>query len=338
MEQNAAVVKRRIGKMILAGDIGGTKTLLGLFRPDGPRPSRVRFAAYATLDYPGLPDIVDVFLAEQPPPAPIQCATFGVAGPVIDQSAEMTNVPWRVDAAELSARFKFRHVKLLNDLEAMAYSVPVLTASELHQLQAGDRTAEGNIALVAAGTGLGTSFLHWMDGRYAPIASEGGHTDFAARTDREIELLEFLRARYGRAEVEHVLCGPGLLNLADFTHANGRCPTLEAANGSPDLPAEVSRAALAGSCACCVEALDLFVSAYGAVAGNFALAAVTRGGVFIGGGIAPRILPALEKGTFIEAFNAKAPMHPLLEAMPVHVILNPEAGLLGAAVYAARLQ
>ena len=325
--------------MILAGDIGGTKTLLGLFRPDGPRPSRISFSAYPTLDYPGLPEIIDVFLAEQQHAAgSIHRATFGVAGPVIDQSAEMTNVPWRVNAAELSARYKFRHVRLLNDLEAMAYSVPVLTASELRQLQAGDRSAEGNIALIAAGTGLGTSLLHWIDGRYAPIASEGGHTDFAARTDREIEFLKFLRARFGRAEVEHVLSGPGLLNLSDFTHANGRCSVLEAAKDSPDLPAEVSKSALEGSCDCCVEALDLFVSVYGAVAGNFALAAVTRGGVYIGGGIAPRILPAIEKGTFIEAFNAKAPMDPLLQAMSVQVILNPDAGLLGAAVYAARLQ
>jgi glucokinase len=323
--------------MILAGDIGGTKTLLGLFRPDAPRPSRVSYGAYPTLEYSGLPEIIDAFLATEKPAAPIQLATFGVAGPVIDQSAEMTNVPWRVDAAELSERFQFRYVRLLNDLEAMAYSVPVLTESELRQLQTGEPGAEGNIALIAAGTGLGTSLLHWIDGRHAPIASEGGHTDFAARTDREIELIKFLRARFGRAEVEHVLSGPGILNLSDFTHENGRCAALAAAANSPDLPAEVSKSALEGSCDCCVEALDLFVSVYGAVAGNFALAAVTRGGVFIGGGIAPRILPALENGTFIEAFNAKEPMRPLMEAMPVKVILNPDAGLLGAAVYAARL-
>jgi glucokinase len=337
MEQNAAVVKRRIERMILAGDIGGTKTLLGLFRPDGDRPSPVSLNAYPTLDYPGLPAIIEEFLATQRLSGPIQRATFGVAGPVIDQAAEMTNVPWRVDAAELRTRFDFRHIKLLNDLEAMAYSVPVLTASELRQLQAGEHGADGNIALIAAGTGLGTSLLHWVDGRYIPIASEGGHTDFAARTDREIELVQFLRARFGRVEVEHVLSGPGLLNLADFTHGTGPCSELEEAGGSPDLPAVVSKAALDGSCPCCAEALDLFVSAYGAVAGNFALAAVTRGGVFVGGGIAPRILPALEKPAFIEAFNAKSPMNPLLEAMPVHVILNPDAGLLGAAVYAARL-
>jgi glucokinase len=324
--------------MILAGDIGGTKTLLGLFTSEGPRPARLSFAAYPTLDYANLPAIVEAFLASQSTSAAkIQRAAFGVAGPVIDQAAEMTNVAWRVDADELGRAFKLRHVRLLNDLEAMAYSVPVLNPSELHQLQRGDPDAEGNIALIAAGTGLGTSFLHWIDGRYVPIASEGGHSDFAARTDREIELVGFLRARYGRAEVEHVLSGPGLVNLADFTHADGRCATLAAVADAIELPPTVSATALAGTCPQCVEALDLFVSAYGAVAGNFGLAAVTRGGVFIGGGIAPRILAALERGDFIAAFNDKPPMDGLLETMPVHVILNPDAGLLGAAVFASRL-
>jgi glucokinase len=323
--------------MILAGDIGGTKTQLGLFSLDGPRPSRLSVATYQTLDYPGLPEIIDAFLATERPAAPIERATFGVAGPVINQAAEMTNVPWHVDAAELVPRFKFKYVKLLNDLEAMAYSIPVLTSGELRQLQAGDRRAEGNIALIAAGTGLGTSLLHWVEGRYVPIASEGGHTDFAARTDREMALVQFLRQKFGRAEVEHVLSGPGILSLSDFTHGGARCAHLNAPTNSPELAADVSRSALAGSCRCCVEALDLFVAAYGAVAGNFALAAVTRGGVFLGGGIAPRILPALEKPLFLEAFNDKAPMTALMESMPVHVILNPEAGLLGAAVYAATL-
>jgi glucokinase len=324
--------------MILAGDIGGTKTLLGLFELDGARPERQTMSAFQTTDYPDLPAIIEAFLASQPSRPRIDRAAFGVAGPVIDQAAQMTNVSWRVDAAELRAAFNLRHARLLNDLEAMAYSVPVLNASELHSLQQGDRSAEGNIALIAAGTGLGTAFLHWVDGRHLPVASEGGHTDFAARTDREVELAAFLRARYGRAEVEHVLSGPGLINVSDFTHQRGRCAALEAAGDGPDAPAEVSKAALANACPCCVEALDIFVTVYGAVAGNFALAAVTRGGVFIGGGIAPRILPALERGAFIEAFRSKAPMTPLLEAMSVSVILNAEAALLGAAVYAARLE
>ena len=323
--------------MILAGDIGGTKTLLGLFEPNGRRPKRLTMSVFTTIDFPGLPAMIEEFLATLPSRPRIERATFGVAGPVIDQTAQMTNVVWRVDAAELINGFRWRHAQLLNDLEAMAYSVPVLDSSELHPLQAGDPAAVGNMAVVAAGTGLGTAFLHWINGRHYPVASEGGHTDFAARTDREVALVSFLRARYGRAEIEHVLSGPGLINLSDFTHQHSRCNATEASGERPQLPADVSEAALADACPCCVEALDIFVTVYGAVAGNFALAAVTRGGVFIGGGIAPRILPALERGSFIEAFRAKDPMTPLLDAMPVNVILNPEAGLLGAAVYAATL-
>jgi glucokinase len=322
--------------MILAGDVGGTKTLVGLFAREADRPAPIDVRGFATLDYAGLPAILTEFLAAHPTHR-IEAAAFGVAGPVIDQTAEMTNVPWRVDGAELSRVLSLTRCRLLNDLEAMAYAVPVLRANELRRLQAGDSTAQGNIALIAAGTGLGTSLLHRIDGRYVPIASEGGHADYAARTDREMELVRFLRARFGRAEVEHVLSGPGLINLSDFTHQQGRCAMLSGEAEGPDVPARVSASALAGRCECCVEALDLFVAAYGAAAGNLALTAVTRGGVFLGGGIAPRILPALERPAFIEAFNAKSPMNPLLEAMPVYVILNDEAGLLGAAVYASQL-
>ena len=176
--------------------------------------------------------------------------------------------------------------------------------------------------------------LHHVDGRYVPVPSEGGHADFAARTDREIEFALYLRKRFGRAEIEHVLSGPGLLNLSDFTHLGGRCEALAHIGESPDAPAEVSAAALSGRCPHCAEALNMFVEAYGACAGNLALTAVTTGGVFIGGGIAPRILPALETGRFTTVFNDKGPMRPMLEQMPVSVILNPESGLLGAAVYA----
>lgn len=322
--------------MILAGDIGGTKTLIGLFEPDGGRPRRLAKSEFTTIDYPNLPAIIEAFLAAESPRPRIERAAFGVAGPVVNQTAQMTNVTWAVDAAELGRTFDLRHVRLLNDLEAMAYSVPELHEPELHPLQAGERGAVGNIAVVAAGTGLGTAFLHWHDGHHSAVASEGGHTDFAARTDREFALAAFLRARYGRAEIEHILSGPGLINVSDFTHENTPCAA-GAAGTAPEVPAEISKAALAGACRSCVEALDIFVTVYGAVAGNFALAAVTRGGVFIGGGIAPRILPALESGRFIEAFRSKEPMTALLDAMPVNVILNADAGLLGAAVYASRM-
>jgi glucokinase len=322
--------------MILAGDVGGTKTLLGLFEPDGVRPAQLAIDSFITADYPGLPEIIDAFLSAQPSRPHIERAAFGIAGPVINQTAQMTNVAWHVDAEELGRRLELRDARLLNDLEALAYSVPVLNDSELRPLQQGERHAVGNVAVIAAGTGLGTAFLHWIDGRHVPVASEGGHTDFAARTDREFGLARFLRGRYGRAEIEHVVSGPGLVNVSDFTHQSSRCPAGDSASNGPQQPAVISSTALNGACPHCVEALDIFVTAYGAVAGNFALAAVTRGGVFIGGGIAPRILAALERGAFIEAFRAKDPMTPLLDAMAVNVILKPDAGLLGAAVYASR--
>ena len=320
--------------MILAGDIGGTKTLIGLFELADRRPIQVDTQSYPTTAYPGLPAIIEEFFKTRGAKPAVDVAVFGIAGPIINQHAEMTNVEWQVDAAELTRVFAFPKVRLLNDLEAMAYGVPVLDADELTTLQAGRRNPDGNIGLIAAGTGLGQSLLHRIGARYVPVASEGGHADFAARTDRELEFARFLRAKFGRAEIEHVLSGPGLLNLSNFTHQDGECASIGHLDDCPDLPAEVSKSALDGQCAKCVEALDLFVSAYGASAGNLALTAVTTGGVFIGGGIAPRILPALQNGQFIASFNDKGPMRPLLEAMPVHVILNAQSGLLGAAVYA----
>jgi glucokinase len=294
------VVNLQCEQMILAGDVGGTKTLIGLF---DPRPQ-------------------------------ITAAAFGVAGPVINQTAVMTNVEWRVDAAELLRIFRFEHARLLNDLEAMAHAVPVLDGDELLTLQDGNRRHDGNLGVVAAGTGLGGALIHRMGSRYIPVPSEIGHSDFAARTDRELQFVRFIRERHGRCEIEHVLCGPGLVNLAEFTHQNARsCAALSHVEAAPD----VSESALAGRCSCCVEALDMFVEAYGAVAGNLALIGVTTGGMYIGGGIAPRILPALTNGRLIEVFRNKPPMQTLLRDIPVRVILNAEAGLLGAAVYAGHI-
>jgi glucokinase len=319
--------------MILAGDVGGTKTLIGLFQFDAQRPVRIDVRSYPTTDFAGLPAIIDAFYDAQATRPAVTRAAFGVAGPVIDQRAQMTNVDWAVDGGELTREFGFTSVRLLNDLEAMATSLPVLRADECTALQRGTAKSGGNIALIAAGTGLGEAVLHCVGGRYAPLASEGGHTDFAARTEREIDFVRYLRGRYGRAEVEHVLSGRGLVNLSDFTHLGGRCAA-DPAGDIPASPAEVSTIALAATCDKCVEALTLFLGAYGAAAGNLALTAMTTGGVFVGGGIAPRILPALQNGTFVQAFNDKGPMRALLEDMPVSVILNAEAGLIGAAVYA----
>jgi len=318
--------------MILAGDIGGTKTLLGLFDPSGERPTPIHSKAYSTLAYADLTDIIAAFLAEERVGgASISDACFGVAGPVIDEAAELTNVPWRVDARRVARTFHFRRVSLLNDLQAMAYSVPVLTGAEVLVLQAGEAIPGGNIGLIAAGTGLGEALLHNVRGRFIPSPSEGGHADFASRTEREIELLRYLTARYGRADVEHVISGRGLVNIHAHLH-RGPCAA-GIAIGSLDAPPAISTAALEHRCPDCVATLGLFIEAYGAEAGNLALRGVTTGGLFVGGGIAPKILPLMTSGAFMQAFRAKEPLEPMLRMMPVKIILNPEAGLLGAAVF-----
>jgi glucokinase len=210
----------------------------------------------------------------------------------------------------------------------------VLRESEVHVLQEGEALRGANIALIAAGTGLGQALLHNVGGRFVPSASEGGHADFAARTEREIALVRDLTARYGRADVEHVVSGRGFFNIHPVAHRDRRC--LAGVDlGDLDAPAVISAAAMEHRCPGCVETLDMFVEAYGAESGNLALRTVSSGGVFIGGGIAPKILPALTTGTFMNAFRAKPPLDALVAAMPVKVILNAEAGLLGAAVFAA---
>jgi glucokinase len=221
----------------------------------------------------------------------------------------------------------------LNDLQAMAYSVPVLEPTELHALQEGTAAADGNIALIAAGTGLGEAMLHNVGGRFVPSASEGGHADFAARNEDEITLLRELIVRYGRADVERVVSGPGLVNVYRITHQEPCAAKIDVTQ--TDAPAAISSAAMERRCAGCVAALNMFVEAYGAEAGNLALRTISTGGLFIGGGIAPKILPALTGGAFMRAFRAKPPLDAMLAAMPVKVILNAEAGLLGAAVFAA---
>jgi glucokinase len=319
--------------MLLAGDIGGTKTLIGLFEPSRPRPRAIAVSSYTTLEHRDLASIVDAFTQSCAQGQRIDRACFGVAGPVLNGVAQLTNVPWTVDVAALAGRFGFGHANLLNDLEAMAYGVPVLEESEVHVLQARNAVPTGNIGLIAAGTGLGVALLHNVNGVFMPVASEGGHADFAATGEREIGLLRWLIDRYGRADVEHVVSGRGLLNIHRYVH-RGACPAvadLEAANAA----AAITDAALAGQCQDCVETLDIFVTAYGAEAGNLALRTVSTAGVYVGGGIAPKILPALGDGRFMRAFSRKPPYVSLLGRMPVKVILNSQTALLGSAVFAA---
>jgi glucokinase len=336
--------------VLLAADVGGTKTLLGLFKEAPERPQSIEVGEFVTLDYDSLVPMIREFLkAEGVDARAIKAASLGVAGAVTDQVARLTNVPWLVDAEDISQAASLARVHVLNDLQAMAYSVPVLEPSELAILQHGVAQANGNAAVIAAGTGLGEALLLNVDGRFVPSASEGGHADWGARTPREIEMLAALTRVYGRCSVEHVLCGPGLVNIYQFTHdawgsrtyltpaAFVPARTCEAVGpiGDPaDLPAAISKAGLEGRCAKCGEALEMFVAAYGAEAGNLALRTTATAGVYVGGGIAPKILPAIRTGAFVDAFRAKEPMSDFVATIPVAVILNAEAGLLGAAVHA----
>lgn len=319
--------------MLLAGDVGGTKTLLGLFERGVPRPRPIVIHAYTTLEFASLTEVLDAFARDVHQPFALDAAALGVAGPVVDNTARLTNIPWDISAASVTARFGATRVCLLNDLEAMGHSVEVLDGDDLMLLQEGAPVSRANAALIAAGTGLGEALLHRLNGRLVPIPSEGGHADFGARTDRELELVRMLRERYGRASVEHVVSGRGLLNLHAFTHRGGECvPTDGVAD--EDKPAHISAAAMTGRCQGCVEAMRMLAAAYGAEAGNLALRGLALAGVYIGGGIAPKILPVLQNGLFMEAFRAKGEMADLVARVPVRVILNPDAGLLGAAVYA----
>jgi glucokinase len=336
--------------VLLAADVGGTKTLLGLFRQEPERPASIEVGEFVTLDYDDIVPMIREFLkAEGVEARSIAASTFGVAGAVTDQVARLTNVPWLVDADAIAQAAGLRRVHILNDLEAMAYSVAVLEPAELKVLQHGVAQPGGNAAVIAAGTGLGEAFLHNIDGRFVPGASEGGHADWGARTPREIDMLAALTRVYGRCSVEHVVSGPGLVNIYQFTHdsfgsrtwispaalAPARtCEGVGPVDDPADLPAAISGAALEGRCGQCVEALDVFLSAYGAEAGNLALRTVATAGVYVGGGIAPKILPAFDSGLFLDAFRGKGMMADFVATIPIAVILNAEAGLLGAAVHA----
>lgn len=320
--------------MLLAGDVGGTKTFLGLFRRSVRRPAPIEARAYRTLDFPDLGALCLQFLREtSTSPADIEAASFGVAGPITGTRAQLTNVPWTVDLDTLRDEVPIPRAYLLNDLEALAWSVPVLMPDEIEVLHEGHADPEGSVALIAAGTGLGIALLPRVDGRLVPRASEGGHVDFAARNADEQALANVLIKEHRRVDVERVVSGPGLANIHRILHPH-QCAALTPMPSSDELPAAISRSALETACPLCLRTLECFVSAYGASAGNLALTVLSTGGLYLGGGIAPRILPALRWPVFMRSFLEKSPMDALIARIPVKVILNPRAGLLGAASYA----
>ncbi len=319
--------------MLLAGDVGATNTRLGVFGRAVPRPALETTRTYPTSAFPSLVDMLQQFLRDTGHAvAAVEGAAFGVAGPVIDNAVALTNADWDFDGEGVARALGLRHVQLVNDLQAMAWGVTVLEPGETVTLQAGSPDPTGNAALIAPGTGLGEALLHRLDGRLVPSPSEGGHADLAPRTPREIALAQFIIGRAGRVSYEHVLSGPGLVNVFAFTHREtSPCGDHE----ETVTGAAVTARALDRSCPACAEALDLFVGLLGAESGNLALRSLATAGTYVGGGIPPKILPALLTGRFMEAFLAKHPAEALVARIPVHVIVHPDPGLLGAAVVAA---
>ncbi len=324
--------------MILAGDIGGTHSRLAFVTGEEGQFAIVAEAIFPSREYAAFDEVLDRFLAEQQ--RPVRRACFGVAGPVRGNRSEATNLPWVVDGRSLAKRLHLDAVRVINDLEANAYGIGALKAEDFSILQAGAAAAQGNAAVIAAGTGLGEAGLYWDGARHHPFATEGGHADFAPQDPLGMELFQYLRAEFGHVSAERVLSGPGLFNIYRFLRDTGHgeepgwlAEQLQGHDASPI----IARLGVAGAPEICVRALDLFVSAYGAEASNLALKTMATGGLYLGGGIAPKILPKLQAPIFLQAFLSKGRLRPLLEGVPVRVILNEKAGLLGAARCAALL-
>ena len=320
--------------MILAGDVGGTKVHLALYDFINGKLEHSRDLQFPARDYSGLEEIVREFLGADK----VTAACFGVPGPVRDGRLRLTNLPWTLDSHELSVALGINHVFLINDLEANGYGVAELSASQIYTLSAGDASHIGNRALIAAGTGLGEGYLIWNGHIHIPYPSEGGHADYAPRNEDEIDLLRFLKQKYnGRTSFERVVSGMGLTNIYEFLReVRGIDEPVWLAEriASEDPNAVITELALSAQSEICEKAMDMFVSAYGAEAGNLALKVLSVGGLYVGGGIAPRILEKIKDGTFMKSFANKGRMSQLLINMPVRVILESRAALLGAAAYA----
>lgn len=322
--------------VILAGDVGGTSTRIALFEVHDGRLTVARLEKYRSGEHRGLGDLVRVFMTGER--CPVQHASFGVPGPVIGGRADPPNLPWVVDAGDLALQLGVPHTWLINDLEANTYGIPALPARDFFVLNAGEAGAVGNLAVISAGTGLGQAGAYWDGSNHHPFAGEGGHADFAPQDPLQVDLLLHLRGMVGRVSWERVVSGPGLHSIYQFLRDTGRGVEpawLREAIDQGDPPAVVSAAGLAGTSELCVKALDLFVALYGAAAGNLALTFKATGGVYVGGGIAPRIVDRIKDGVFMDAFLDKGRLRGMLERIPVRVILNDEAALIGAARYAA---
>jgi glucokinase len=318
--------------VILAGDIGGTKTNLALFEPGSMR--RTAFDSFASQKYETLEEIVEAFLRAHPAQPTHAC--FGVAGPVRNGAAVATNLVWRVEARAIAKRLGLARVGLINDLEANAHGIAALEPKDFAVLSPG-RAVAGNAAVIAAGTGLGEAGLFWDGKRHLPFACEGGHTDFAPLNELDVELWRYLAAQFGRVSAERIISGLGLINVFHFFREVKKLAVpgwLDEQMREGDPAAAVSTAALAHQSDICEQTVATFVRLYGAEAGNLALKMMAVAGLYVGGGIAPKLISVLRDGAFMEAFLDKGRMRPVLEAVPVKVILNDQTALLGAARFA----
>ena len=329
---------------ILAGDVGGTHTRLATFDPGVATPTRVE--VFESTEHAGLAEMTSAFLTSGTAAGvrpTVEAACVGVAGPVIDGRTAAVNLAWPVDATAMAASLGLSpdRVGLLNDLEANAWGIAWLGADDLVTLQAGEPGATGNAAVISAGTGLGQAGLYWDGAEHRIFATEGGHADFAAGDDLQADLLAFLRAEIGHVSVERVCSGMGIVNIERFLRARAgeaEPPWVTEARGAEDgVAGAIGLAAVHGDDAVAVRTLEIMVDIYGAQAGNVALTLMALGGVYVGGGIAPKILPVIREGRFLEAFLGKGRFSGVLERIPVHVIVNDRTALLGAARRASQL-
>jgi glucokinase len=321
--------------MILAGEIGATRTRLAAFETEGNRLECVVEKTYMSQQHDGLSGILADFIKTEG--IPVHSACVGVAGPVRAGRSKISNLPWVIDARELATQLRLNSVGLLNDLEAYAYGIDGLESKDFIPLSEGAEDAEGNRAVISAKTGLGMAGLYWDGFRHHPFACEGGHADFAPRDDLQMELLAYLQKKYGRISCERILSGPGIKNIYDFLRDAHKTEEPEwlrtQMSTAPDPPALISQLALEGKAAICDQALSIFVSVFGAETGNCALNFMSTGGIFIGGSIAAKIVPKMKDRLFLESFLDKGRMEAILKDMPVKIVANDDCGMIGAARY-----
>jgi glucokinase len=317
--------------LILAGDIGGTKTNLGLFEEQNGSLKQIQETRYPSREHAGLEEIVSDFLKTTG--AKPTAAGFGIAGPVVDHRVHTGNLPWIVDGEKLASLLGLKTVALLNDLEAAGYGTSLMTPADLETLYTGTPSQKTPRVVIAAGTGLGECLILWTGTRFVPFATEAGHADFAPQTDQQADLWKFIKAHNQYVSTEMVLSGRGFQTLHEFLAPEVKHEGFD--NPSVDPAPEITRRALTGECAVCAAAVDLWIEIYGSEAGNLAVRGVARGGIFIAGGIAVKILPKLKDGRFVKAAQDKEKMVDFLKSVPIQLILNENCPLLGAALAAS---